>query len=388
MPRPRRPLALRVALAASAAVLACGFPAAAAAHGRHDGSAWSRRIFSSRVFASGAGITHPIPGGREPISQPDDITYYRGRIYAAFQNGVGPQGQASPSGATSSTIVAFDLAGQPLRTWEVTGHCDGLTADPALGQIIATVNEDANASIYLLDLAGGQTHYRFAAPLAHNGGLDAISIYHGMVLISASAPGTTGTLPAPQPTFPAVYETTFDPQADIASVTALFYDEDPATVANVQDPDFGQTVDLALTDPDSNEDVPWYARRFAGDFMLTSQGDQEQILVTNAGTPQQQLSVLRLTASVDDTAWPSDPQGTLYTTDNSDDSIYAINGPFRPGQVFVAVTPCDENSAPATCPAPGYPPNYVGRLDPFTGQITPVTLAGPAPQAQGMLFLP
>lgn len=42
-----------------------------------------------------------------------DITYYRGRVYAAVQNGVGPQGQASPLGATSSPIVAFNAAGYP-----------------------------------------------------------------------------------------------------------------------------------------------------------------------------------------------------------------------------------------------------------------------------------
>lgn len=172
MSRHRRSLRLRRALAASTALLAFVFPAAGAAHGWH-GRNWPGRTFSSRVFASGAGITHPIPGGREPISQPDDITYYGGRIYAAFQNGVGPQGQASPSGATSSTVVAFDRAGRAVRTWEVTGHCDGLTADPRLGQIIATVNEDANASIYLLQLDGSQTHYTVAAPLPHNGGLDA-----------------------------------------------------------------------------------------------------------------------------------------------------------------------------------------------------------------------
>ena len=44
-------------------------------------------------------------------------------------------------------------------------------------------------------------------------------------------------------------------------------------------PATAQSVRLALTDPDSNEDVPSYAPRFAGEFMLTSQGDQEQIFV-------------------------------------------------------------------------------------------------------------
>ncbi len=377
-----------IAVLVASAGLAVGAVPAAARRG-NDGS-WpaGAATFTSRVFATGNDITHRIPAGRETISQPDDITYMNGRIYVGFQNGVGPQGQASASGNTRSTIVAFNRWGRPVAKWNVAGKCDGLTADPQIDRVIATVNEDANSSVYLIDPYGGKTHYQYSEALPHNGGTDAISIYDGMVLISASAPGTTGSEPAPQPAFPAVYETTFDPRTRIASVSPLFYDEDPATVANANAAGFGQTVNLALTDPDSNEDVPNYADRFAGDFMLTSQGDQEQIFVQNAGTPWQRLSVLSLTSSVDDTAWPSDPRGTIYTTDNSDNSIYAITGPFQRGQVFVADTPCDENSAPATCPAPGYSPNFLGELDPWTGVITPVTLAGPAPQAQGMLFLP
>jgi hypothetical protein len=377
-----------IAVLLASAGFAAGAAPAAARRGSESSWAAGAAIFTSRVFATGNDITDRIPRGRETISRPDDITYMNGRIYVGFQNGVGPQGQASASGNTRSTIVAFNRWGRPVAKWNVAGKCDGLTADPQMDRVIATVNEDANSSVYLIDPYGGKTHYRYSEPLPHNGGTDAISIYDGMVLISASAPGTTGSEPAPQPTFPAVYETTFDPRTRIASVSPLFYDEDLASVANTDAADFGQTVNLALTDPDSNEDVPEYADRFAGDFMLTSQGDQAQIFVHNAGTPWQRLSVLSLTSSVDDTAWPSDPHGTLYTTDNSDNSIYAITGPFTRGQVFVADTPCDENGAPATCPAPGYPANFLGELDPWTGAISPVTLAGPAPQTQGLLFLP
>ncbi len=385
----RMPSHGRLSIAALLVAAGLAVSAAPAVARNGEDSSWSgSETFSSRVFASGGDITHWIPGGRETISQPDDISSLNGRIYVGFQNGVGPQGQASASGNTESTIVAFDLWGRPVAEWNVVGKCDGLTADPQMDRVIATVNEDANSSVYLIDPDGGATHYRYSEPLPHNGGTDAISIYHGMVLISASAPGTTGTESAPQPTFPAVDQATFDRQTRIANVTPLFYDADAATVANTDAADFGQTVNLALTDPDSNEVVPDYAERFAGDFMLTSQGDQEQIFVQNAGTPWQRLTVLSLSSSVDDTAWPSDPRGTIYTTDNSDNSIYAITGPFRSGQVFVADTPCDENSAPANCPAPGYPPNFLGELNPWTGQISPVTLAGPAPQAQGMLFLP
>jgi hypothetical protein len=361
-------------------------PALARVSGHHSASDGAA-TFASRVFATGNAITHRISGGRETISQPDDITYLSDRIYVAFQNGVGPQGQPSASGNTRSTIVAFDLSGRPVAKWSVVGKCDGLTAYPQKHRVIATVNEDANSSVYLINPHGGATHYHYSEPLPHNGGTDAITIHHGMVLISASAPGTTGTESAPRPTFPAVYRTTFDRRTRIATVTPLFYDEDPATVANTDASDQGQTTNLALTDPDSNENVPGYADRFAGDFMLTSQGDEEQIFVHDAGTSRQRLSVLSLSSSVDDTAWPSDRHGTIYTTDNSDNSIYAITGPFKRGQVFVADTPCDENSAPAVCPGPGYPANFLGQLDPWTGAISPVTLAGPAPEPQGMLFL-
>jgi hypothetical protein len=58
------------------------------------------------------------------------------------------------------------------------------------------------------------------------------------------------------------------------------------------------------------------------------------------------------------------------------------------GSVFVADTPCDENSASSTCPAPGFPPNFLGELNPWTGAIAPVPLLGPAVQPQGMLFVP
>jgi hypothetical protein len=131
-------------------------------------------------------------------------------------------------------------------------------------------------------------HYTYAQPIPSNGGTDAISIYRGSVLISGSAPGTTG-----------------------------------------------------------------------------------------ASAP-----------SVDDTAWPSGPSGALYATDNGADTIYRITGAFARGSELIAVTPCDQNNAPSTCPGPGFPANYLGELSPRTGRIAPVRLSGPAVEPQGLLFLP
>jgi len=88
------------------------------------------------------------------------------------------------------------------------------------------------------------------------------------------------------------------PGDGIATVAPLFFDEASATLANAG-PGFGSSIQLALTDPDSNEDVPFYAQRFGGEFMETSQGDQQQIFLARADSPWQTLSVLDLSASVD-----------------------------------------------------------------------------------------
>ncbi len=369
---------------------------AGAARAHRDGLAArsavsSPAIFTSTVFASGSAISHMTPKGMESVSKPDDITALGADIFVAFQNGVGPQGQASTTGNKDSTIVEYDLRGHALRQWDVVGKCDGLTADPSTGRVIATVNEDANSSVYLIDPAtmgaGEAVHYRYNEALPSHGGTDAIEVYKGMTLVSASAPGTTGG-PAPQATYPAVYRAVFDAATHVATIEPLFYDEASAVVANMGTSAEGTSESLALTDPDSNEDVPPYAGRFAGDFMLTSQGDKEQIFVSGAGSAHQSLSVLKLSDSVDDTAWPASSSGALYTTDNGKDTIDRITGPFRRGSVFVAVTPCDANGAPNVCPGPGYAPNYLGELNPDTGVITAADVRGPAVAAQGLLYVP
>ena len=321
----------------------------------------------------------------ERLTKPDDITTLGGELFVTFQNGVGPQGQASTDGNRDSTIVEFTPWGSVIRQWDLRGKCDGLTASYSTG-VVATVNEDANSSLYTIDPWTSQVvHYSYSKnPLPHNGGTDAISFYHGHILISASAPGTSGAA-APNAAYPAVYSVNLDAASQVAHVYPLFYDEATATAAN--GPHAGKTVKLGLTDPDSNEVVPWVAPRFAGDFMLTSQGDKEQIYVSGAGTWYQHLSVLSLSQSVDDTAWATAWHGALYTTDNSGDTVNVITGTFRPGTAFVAVTPCDANGAPATCPGPGYPPNYLGQLNTYTGHISPVSLRGPAIQPQGMIFI-
>jgi hypothetical protein len=356
--------------------------------------------YTARQILVGLDLSHTFtPAGMsssssEPLADPDDITLLGNHIFVGFQNGVGPQGQPGADGNQDSTVVEMTRTGTPVSQWDVQGKTDGVTADPIADDVIATVNEDANSSLYTINPdapKGAQvTHYIYDEPLPHNGGTDAISIYRGQILISASAPGTTG-LPAPQPAYPAVYSVQLNPATEVATVAAVFFDESSARIANVNSPSFGQSVTLGLTDPDSNEVVPRGAR-FGGDFMLTSQGDQQQIYLRptrwSAGSPA--LEVLNLSQSVDDTAWPTSSRGTLYSTDSTNDAVDAITGPFRTNQPLAVATPCGANSAPATCPAPpAFPANFLASLNPWTGAVSALAVQGATYTPQGgLLFVP
>jgi hypothetical protein len=52
-----------------------------------------------------------------------------------------------------------------------------------------------------------------------------------------------------------------------------------------------------------------------------------------------------------------------------------------------SVTPCDAGDAPATCPAPGFPENYLGQLNMYTGHISPLSLRGASLAPGGMIFV-
>jgi hypothetical protein len=320
--------------------------------------------FTSSVFATG-GTT---------LSAVDDITSMEGSIFVSWQNGVGPKGEPAGNGNTQSTIAQYSSSGHLLNSWKLTGRCDGMTADPQHGRIIATINEDGNSSLAVIKpdapSASQLALYAYSPnPPVHGGGTDAPHIYRGQIFISASNPSDT--------TQPAVYRATLS--GSTATLTSVFADDSSATVANTNDPMYGKPVTLGLTDPDSNNVVPRSSPRFAGDFVLDSQGDQQQVYVRNAGRAGQQLYVLNLSQSVDDTVWATSSSGTLYATDGHS-TVYAIRGHFAKGTAFSAVTPGNANNAP---PKPG--PNYLATLDLNTGLLTPV--ANVSFPVKGLVFV-
>jgi hypothetical protein len=312
------------------------------------------------------------------LSQPDDLVALGGNLYVAFQNGVGAQGEVAPSGNLDSTLLEITPSGSVVKQWDLTGKIDGMGANTATGTIYATVNEDSKSSLYTIS-GGTVTHYTYtSSPLPQLGGTDAVSMDNGKILISASAPGTSGKAPA---SAPAVYVVTLNSGAKTAAVAPFFADN--ATATEVYGSNAGQKVTLALTDPDSNEIVPSSSADFPGDFMLNSQGDLQLIF---SGASGQNLQVLKLSQSVDDTAWATSASGTLYATDSDANTVTAITGPFTPGTAYTAVTPCNANSAPSTCPGPGYPNNYLGTINLKTGAISKVAVFGVDPK--GLVFVP
>ena len=300
-----------------------------------------------------------------------------GNIYVGFQNGVGSQGEVAPSGNLDSTLVEFTPSGSVVKQWDLAGKIDGMGADTATRQVIATVNEDSKSSVYTVS-GGTVIHYAYSpSPLPHLGGTDDVAVFNGKILISASAPGTGGKAPA---SAPAVYAVTLNSGTKTASAVPFFADNATATGVNT-----GQKVTLALTDPDSSMVVPSSVPQFGSDFMLNAQGDQELIF---SGTSGQNLKVLKISQPVDDTAWATSANGALYTTDSGANTVDAITGSFKPGTVFTAVAPCNANSAPTVCPAPPkYPINTLGTINMKTGAVSNVVINGiVAPK--GMIFVP
>ena len=341
-------------------------------------------VATTALFAAPAASAHPTPRVSAPLtahtvlsgaahgwSSPDDLTQMGRNLYAAFQNGVPSTGGITDT-PTQSTVVEFRLDGRIEHTWQLTGKCDGLTAEQAHHRLIATVNEDGNSSLYTINARRGGNVHRFtydANPLPHGGGTDSITIDHGRIYVAASAPTNTGG--------PALYRVTL--RRGVAHLRSTpFFDTSTATVAN---PPGGATT-LKLTDPDSSTIVPHKASRFGGTFMLDAQGDQQAVFASHLDHHNQRLHVLNLSQAVDDTAFPTRPNGVLLAADASANSIVAISGPFIPGAAYTAVTPGDANNPPAN-PAP----NYLGLIDLRTGTVTPVPTAGVPFQPHSLIYL-
>jgi hypothetical protein len=310
-------------------------------------------------------------------SGPDDITFLDGHIFVGWQNGVGPKGEPGPNGP-NSTLVEYTRSGRALNSWQLTGKLDGLGADRSTGEVIATVNEDGNSSLYTVRPdrrpAHQLTHYTYSpAPdsatsggVFTGGGTDAVSVYRGEIVVSASNPTP--------PNATAAFRVELNRHTHIARLHPTFADN-----ANARDALTGKKVTLALTDPDSNAVVPSSAPRFAGDFVLDGQGDQQLVFAKGldfSGLVQLPLSHGGSPAGVDDVRWARESGGTLYVVDNKADAVFALTGPIHAGEAFAALDTVGGASQTTE----------LDKLNPWTGALSPlVTGFG---HIKGILWVP
>lgn len=336
-------------------------------------------VGAGSVLAAGATPTTFVAAPPSGAKGPDDITLLavpgldggRAVIWTAYQNGINPDGTpGSAGGPTQSTLAGYDAtSGALVKTIRVTGKCDGLTADPGLGRLVATVNEDSHSALDLVDVASGTvTTYRYEPDPAvgGKGGTDSIAIFGGQIVVSHSNPNDT--------TQATDYAVTLDDKSHTAHLTALFADNGSASDAIT-----GKSVTLGLTDPDTNAVMPNEAPRFGGQLATISQGDGEIVFATAAATPA--LTVLTLHDNVTGNVPPIDgfavatsAHGTLYIVDAKAGTISALDTIGWPaGTVFVG-EPNDSGNP------------LVGTLDLASGTITPLLSSFGSPK--GLLFVP
>ena len=91
----------------------------------------------SSVFATGG----PVGG-----TQPDSITVGGGSVWVEYGNTADSTGAGG-----SSTIVQYSLGGAVQHSYSISGEVDGLKVDPATGTVWALQNQDANATISLIN---------------------------------------------------------------------------------------------------------------------------------------------------------------------------------------------------------------------------------------------
>ncbi len=321
-----------------------------------------------------------VPAPPTGAKGPDDITHLalraldhgRDVVWTAYQNGVNPNGTAgAPGGPTHSTVVGYDrLSGAVVRSINISGKVDGLAADPWMGTLIATANEDVNSAFQLIyPVTGAVATYSYSPnpAVSGNGGTDSIAVRAGVIYVAHSNPNDTRQATD--------YRVTLHAATLTAQLTPVFYDDSSAIDVLTH-----ASVTLALTDPDTNFIMPHASPRFGGELATIGQADGEIVFEAN-GAHHPLLHVLPLHDNVSGNVPPIDGiavatcnAGTLYVVDAKANTILALNTTGWPaGTVFLG-EPSDNGNP------------LVGTLNLNTGNITPLGNHFVSPK--GLLFVP
>ena len=257
------------------------------------GAARGAVINSATVFATAPGTaTHP-----------DSISVGGGSVFVSYAGGTD-----SVTGAGTSTVVQYSLAGATQATYLIAGSVDGLKLDPASGLVFALQNQDGNSTLSLID----PTTHTVGAPLSYASppyvygansarGYDDVAFLNGQVYLSYTNPASA--------TDPVVQLLN---QGNAPSGTLTTTDVVTA----------GQTGSLT-PDTDSLKTTP------NGNLVLTDGAGGAFATITNPG-PSETVVTTQVTynaanaSSIDDVLFPSATAGTLYVADQNNNRVLAL----------------------------------------------------------------
>lgn len=290
------------------------------------------------------------------LSAPDSVAIFGDHVFIGYGDNHAPDG----SDGLNSQVVDYLMDGTIAHIYTVTGHNDGIKIDPATHLVWALQNEDANPNLVIINPETHQQKEYTFGPTPHGGGYDDLVFRGCDVYISASNPANNPN------TGQAIVSAHIE--GNVVQVESVLSGEASAIDLPTDD-----SIQLNLQDPDSMTLDP------LGNIVLDSQADQELIIVSDVGSPDQR--VLRLPLSyqtpsgpvsveTDDTAFITSTEGFLLFADKNLNAVYKLSKKaFAPGTAYTA--------------ADGGP--FVGRLDLTTGVVTPVVtgLVGPG----GMMFV-
>jgi len=258
------------------------------------------------------------------LSAPDSIAVLGDRVFVGYGDGHAPDG----SDGLNSQVVEFRIDGSVAHIYTVPGHSDGLKIDPATHLLWALQNEDANANLVIIDPESHRQRLFTFGPTQHGGGYDDVVFRGCSVFISASNPAN-------------------NPNAGPAIVSARLEGNivavEPVLLGNASAIDIptDATNPLNLQDPDSMTLDP------EGNIVLDSQADDELIIVSNPGTPDQRLLHLPLTfqppkgpiaaIETDDTAFVTSSEGFILFADKGSNTVFTLKKKaFAPGAAYTA----------------------------------------------------
>lgn len=280
-------------------VSATAFLLATGAAGHADPTA------SASIFATGGAVS---------ATGPDSVTIGDKSVWVEYGNTADSTGLGG-----TSTIVQYGLNGAVLHTYTITGLVDGLKFNPTTGMVWALQNNDANATLSIINpmtqtvsgpLSYGPPYmYTTPGPLAR--GYDDVAFLGGKVYLSYTNPV--------EPTDPVLQslDQGNTPMGTLTTTSIL-------TAAQ---------TGVSVPDIDSLKSTPM------GELVLTSEGDGPATgnpvatfsLIAHPGAANQTVTNVQVTdkkgdpaESMDDVLFPGVTQGTLFVTDTDANQVFEV----------------------------------------------------------------